>query len=101
VVSTAVLGTKEVLRNAAGALVVAEDVTEFSAAVVRVLTQPPLRAALASAGREFVARHWSSLEMAKRLAELYDEIATAASAIGDTSRSGINPPTLPAVRDID
>ena len=39
VVSTAVLGTKEVLRNAAGAIVVAEDVTEFAAAVVEVLTQ--------------------------------------------------------------
>ena len=74
VVSTAVLGTKEVLHDAVGALVVAEDVAEFSAAVVRVLTQPALRASLADAARAFVARRWSSGEMAKRLAELYVEL---------------------------
>ena len=74
VVSTAVLGTKEVLANAAGAVVVREDVAEFAAAVVRVLTQPQLRAQLASAGREFVERHWSSRETARRLLELYEEV---------------------------
>jgi glycosyltransferase involved in cell wall biosynthesis len=77
VVSTAVLGTKEVLKDAGGALVVPETVTQFSAAVVEVLTQPGLRTALANAGRQFVARHWSSVEMAKRLARLYEEIAAA------------------------
>ena len=46
VVSTAVLGTKEVLRNASGAIVVAEDVTEFAAAVIKILTQSRLRAEL-------------------------------------------------------
>jgi 1,2-diacylglycerol 3-alpha-glucosyltransferase len=74
VVSTAVLGTKEVLRDADGALVVAEDVAEFSAAVVQVLTQPALRASLADAARAFVARRWSSGEMANRLAALYEEL---------------------------
>jgi glycosyltransferase involved in cell wall biosynthesis len=74
VVSTAVLGTKEVLANAAGALVVREDVAEFGAAVAQVLSEPELRAKLASAGREFVERHWSSREMARRLMELYEEL---------------------------
>jgi glycosyltransferase involved in cell wall biosynthesis len=84
VVSTAVLGTKEVLRKAAGAVVVAEDVAEFAAAVVEVLTKRQLREALAGAGREFVARQWSSVAMAKRLADLYDEIAAAnRSSVGD------------------
>jgi glycosyltransferase involved in cell wall biosynthesis len=55
VVSTAVLGTKEVLRHAAGAIVAALDVTQFTAAVVEVLTQPALREALSKAGRQFVA----------------------------------------------
>lgn len=77
VVSTAVLGTKEVLEHASGALVVRENVTEFSTAVVEVLTQPSLRTALANAGRQFVARNWSSVEMAKRLAQLYEEVAAA------------------------
>ena len=79
VVSTAVLGTKEVLRDAAGAIVVAGDVTDFAAAVVRVLNNPALRAELAGAGRDFVARRWSSREMARRLLEVYGEVA----AVGD------------------
>lgn len=74
VVSTAVLGTKEVLDGAEGALVVAEDVASFAAAVVRVLSEPPLRAALSSAGRTFVARRWSSSEMAKRQLRLYEDL---------------------------
>jgi glycosyltransferase involved in cell wall biosynthesis len=74
VVSTAVLGTKEVLRDADGAVVVAEDVGAFAAAVIRVLTQPDLRRSLAAAGRGFVAARWSSAEMAKRLLRLYGEV---------------------------
>jgi 1,2-diacylglycerol 3-alpha-glucosyltransferase len=86
VVSTAVLGTKEVLRDAAGALVVAEDVSEFSAAVVNVLTHPELRASLASAGRAFVAQRWSSKEMAKRLAQLYGDLPRTSCADSMTAR---------------
>ena len=74
VVSTAVLGTKEVLRDAGGAIVVAEEVAEFAAAVVSVLTQPELRRSLSAAGRGFVAARWSSAEMAKRLLGFYGEV---------------------------
>jgi len=74
VVSTAVLGTKEVLRDADGAIVVAENVDEFAAAVVRVLTQSALRQSMAAAGRDFVAARWSSVEMAKRLLRAYGEL---------------------------
>ena len=86
VVSTAVLGTKEVLANAAGALVVREDIAEFAAAVTRVLTEPALRATLASAGREFVERQWSSREMAKRLLELYEELVRTKRDDSTTTR---------------
>ena len=86
VVSTAVLGTKEVLANAAGAIVVREDVAEFAAAVTRVLTERALRAKLASAGREFVERQWSSREMARRLLELYEELVRARRADSMTTR---------------
>jgi 1,2-diacylglycerol 3-alpha-glucosyltransferase len=74
VVSTAVLGTKEVLRDAAGAIVVDEDVGAFAAAVARVLTRPELRQALAAAARGFVSARWSSVEMARRLLDLYGEL---------------------------
>ena len=86
VVSTAVLGTKEVLATAAGALVVREDVNEFAAAVTRVLTEPALRATLASAGREFVERQWSSREMARRLFELYVELVRTKRADSTVTR---------------
>ena len=86
VVSTAVLGTKEVLANAAGALVVREDVAEFAAAVTRVLTEPALRATLASAGREFVEQQWSSREMARRLLGLYEELVRTKRDDSTTTR---------------
>jgi len=82
VVSTAVLGTKEVLEGAAGALVVEEDVGEFAAAVTRVLTQPAVRARLAAAAREFVAARWSSSEMARRLMRLYADVRAVSAAAG-------------------
>jgi glycosyltransferase involved in cell wall biosynthesis len=75
VVSTAVLGTREVLREARGALVVRESVGEFAAAVTSVLTEPLRRAALVAEAREFVASRWSSVEMARRLLDLYGRLA--------------------------
>jgi len=75
VVSTAVLGTKEVLHNARGAVVVEEDRAAFARAVVDVLTRADLRRSLASAARIHVAAHWSSAVMARRLLELYKRLA--------------------------
>jgi glycosyltransferase involved in cell wall biosynthesis len=86
VVSTAVLGTKEVLANAEGAIVVPEDVGQFAAAVTRVLAERDLRARLKSAGRAFVERHWSSREMAKRLLALYEELVRTSRADSTTTR---------------
>jgi glycosyltransferase involved in cell wall biosynthesis len=74
VVSTAVLGTKEVLQGAEGAVVVEENVDEFAAAVVAVLTQRDLHAALAAAAPKFVASRWSSAQMARRLLQLYADL---------------------------
>jgi glycosyltransferase involved in cell wall biosynthesis len=74
VVSTAELGTKFVLKDGAGALVVPERVEEFSAAVVRVLEDPGLHAMLSGSGREY-SLTWSSLTLAQRLAEVYRSIA--------------------------
>jgi hypothetical protein len=72
VVSTAVLGTKEVLDGARGAVIVDEDVGAFAAAAQALLTNPERRAALAAEAREFVRRRWSSAEMARRLLTLYE-----------------------------
>lgn len=70
VVSTAQLGTRSILKEGCGALIVDEELHEFATAVVRVLQDRPLAATLARQGRSY-ARGWSSLAMARRLAELY------------------------------
>jgi glycosyltransferase involved in cell wall biosynthesis len=75
VVSTAVLGTKEVLENARGAIVVDEDVEPFAEAVVHVLREPGRQQTLAKDAREYVATRWSSAEMARRLLSLYADLA--------------------------
>jgi glycosyltransferase involved in cell wall biosynthesis len=66
-----VLGTKEVLADACGAIVVEESVEPFAAAVTRVLADREHRESLAAKGRDYVAAHWSSREMARRLLALY------------------------------
>jgi 1,2-diacylglycerol 3-alpha-glucosyltransferase len=84
VVSTAVLGTREVLAGARGALVVEEDVTAFADAVSDVLTKGELRAMLAAEGREFVAQRWSSRAMARKLSSLYEELVRTRRAVSMT-----------------
>ena len=76
VVSTAELGTRSILVPASGALVVPEAHDAFAAAVVRVLRDAGLRAALAARGRAY-AHTWSSAAMARRLAELYVQVRAA------------------------
>jgi len=73
VVSTAVLGTAEVLKGAAGALVAPDDVDGFAAAVTRVLTDGALRQRLAAAAPADAAA-WSAGAMAERLVGLYRDV---------------------------
>src|SRR2546421_1619862 len=80
VVSTAELGTRSILASGCGALIVPEQQQQFAAAVVRVLSDARLRAALAVRGRAY-ARNWSSAAMARRLAELYAELRAARAPV--------------------
>ncbi len=77
VVSTAELGTKSILAPACGALIAEERAEPFAAAVVRVLTDAPLRRALCNQARTY-ARGWSSQTMAGRLGELYHAVCNRA-----------------------
>jgi glycosyltransferase involved in cell wall biosynthesis len=77
VVSTAVLGTREVLAGARGALVVDEDLDRFAAAVTRVLAEPALQRHLAEAAQAHVRDNWSSEQMATRMLRLYERLAGA------------------------
>ena len=73
VVSTAVMGTKDVLRPGCGAEVVEENEHDFAAAVVRVLDDPGLALRLGEAGREYV-KSWSAPVMARRMVDLYQQV---------------------------
>jgi glycosyltransferase involved in cell wall biosynthesis len=79
VVSTAVLGTKDILESAQGALIAQEDEADFCDKIVQVLEDGALRARLASAAREDAAR-WSAPAMARTMAELYRSLVEARSA---------------------
>lgn len=70
-IATAKLGTRSILQEGCGALIVAQDLEGFAPVAVRVLEDAQLRAALAREGRRY-AREWSSSVMAGGgLAELY------------------------------
>ena len=82
VVSTAVMGTADVLRGVHGALVAPDAVRGFAAAVTTLLRDPPYRAMLAAAGPGDAAA-WSATAMAERLVALYTSvIADARRAVG-------------------
>jgi 1,2-diacylglycerol 3-alpha-glucosyltransferase len=80
VVSTAVMGTADVLRDAKGACIAPENEHEFASRVARVLSDAGLRAALSSAGPGDAAK-WSALALAERLADLYSDLSRPRGAV--------------------
>lgn len=82
VVSTAVMGTIDIVSPQRGALEAMEHVTDFAAKVSSLLRDKALRESTGEAGREF-AKSWSAPVTARRLVEIYQgmigaEIAKAA-----------------------
>lgn len=70
VVSTAEMGTKDVLREGAGVWVAQEELEEFSGKVVEMLGDAGVRARLGEAGREY-ALGWSAGKQAERMLDFY------------------------------
>jgi glycosyltransferase involved in cell wall biosynthesis len=81
IVSTAVLGTKDILENAQGALIAREDEADFCDKIVQVLEDGALRGRLAAAAREDAAG-WSAPATARTMADLYRSLAAARAARG-------------------
>ena len=79
VVSTAVMGTKEVLAGGRGCLIAEEDEQDFASKCVRLLTDPVLRAQL-SWGAVIHASDWSAPAMADRMLAFYQEVLAAGAA---------------------
>jgi len=73
VVSTAVMGTAEVLEEGRGCLIAREDEREFADKVVRVLADPDLRDGLRREASRY-AKSWSAPVMADRMLAFYGEI---------------------------
>ncbi|MBK1723276.1 glycosyltransferase [Thiocystis violacea] len=73
VVSTAVMGTKEVLGDGRGSLIAEEDTGDFAAKAVRLLKEPLLRERLS---REAVqhAHAWSAPVLTDRMLDLYAQV---------------------------
>jgi 1,2-diacylglycerol 3-alpha-glucosyltransferase len=91
VVSTAHMGTLDILSAGRGSVVVEENEGEFAAQVVRLLRNGGERAALGRDAQAYAAT-WSALEMARKLESLYGEALGSRPAIVHTP---------PAADDVD
>ncbi|MGB5541007.1 MAG: glycosyltransferase [Gammaproteobacteria bacterium] len=74
VVSTARMGTQDILADGRGALVSDGTVPDFSEKVCAVLGRTGLRKQLATEAREY-ALEWSAGKMALRLVDFYEQLA--------------------------
>jgi len=86
VVSTAVMGSRDILDAGRGAVVVPEDEVRFADATVGLLRDPAQRARL-SAEAVAYAREWSAPAMAARLSDFYRQVVDARRAHGHTAAS--------------
>lgn len=73
VISTAVMGTRDILKENHGALIAEEDERLFSKKVCKLLSNDILRKKLATEAPQY-ARMWSADMMANRLLELYQSL---------------------------
>ena len=73
IVSTAELGTWDILQAGQGALVAQRDVTDFSSKLTQLLQDTTLRDRLSKEGRAY-AQQWTAQTMAVRMAEFYREV---------------------------
>lgn len=76
VVSTAVMGTRDIVGPGRGALVPDDDERSFADAIERIVVDPALRVRLSQEGRDYV-REWHADTLARRMAELYADVAAA------------------------
>jgi glycosyltransferase involved in cell wall biosynthesis len=72
-VSTAVMGTKDILAPNKGALVCDESIDEFANGVITLLEDKQLREKLSKEALEYV-KTWSAPNMAKKLVSFYEHV---------------------------
>ena len=72
-VSTAELGTRDVLQDGAGVWIAQEELSDFSSNVVKMLGHTQARSELGELGRAY-ANEWSAAKQAKKMLSFYDTI---------------------------
>ncbi len=78
VVSTAVMGTRDIVAAERGALVAQENITDFAAQVRRLLDDAELRRRVGETGRVY-ARQWNARDPAEALLAFYQDLQCARS----------------------
>lgn len=78
VVSTAVMGTRDVLVDWQGCLVAPEDIGQFAEKVERVLSSDSLQQQLALSGKTYVCK-WAAPRYAEKLVEQYQRLSDRTS----------------------
>ena len=73
VVSTAELGTRDVLRDGQGAWIAQEELSDFSGKVVNLLNDAPVRQELGDTGRDY-AHGWSASGQARQMQSFYRSV---------------------------
>jgi len=81
VVSTAEMGTKDVLREGAGVWIAEENIEDFSAKVIAMLRDDQARLQLGEAGRDY-AYGWSASKQAERMLTFYQSVIESHRPIG-------------------
>ena len=79
VVSTAEMGTKDVLREGAGVWIAAEELEDFSGKVIAMMGNADARARLGEAGREY-AHGWSAAKQTERMVDFYQSVIDSKNA---------------------
>jgi 1,2-diacylglycerol 3-alpha-glucosyltransferase len=76
VVSTAYMGTADIVKPERGARVAPDDEAGFANLVIELLDDPARRRSMSSEARSYAAT-WSAGAMAERMADLYDSLTAA------------------------
>jgi glycosyltransferase involved in cell wall biosynthesis len=82
VVSTAELGTRDVLQEGRGVWIANEDLEDFSGKIIRLWEAQQTRLSLGQSGRDY-AHEWSAAKQAARLVDFYLGVISSANVVCD------------------
>ena len=82
VVSTAILGTADILKPGCGALIAEDNIEHFAEQVVELLNNPQLRERLGWQAQVYV-KEWSASSCAEEMVTLYQQVMVQQSAVAN------------------